>query len=478
MKKFLIILTLSFSFQPIFASDGVGFLEVSDKPSEVLLPKESLTDYFKRHAKKYSKSVVEGVKTAWNATNQGFESIHPDLSEEEENVSSPLKIAISSHHLGFREPSVAKESAPSDFAHAEALNEHSDEPLSAEHLASEHSAKTMTEKPFEKDLKKSEAKNNEEQIKKSKSLVKFFENLFDFSPELEPEEGDWDYKPVSAEELARLPDDHAALRIKPCALTPESHAKIAKIDAWLKSWSFLPIKTTMRLIFPIDKFESLISELNSSGTIPADVGERIEEITKNIRLLPDVMKRVTNAAAMTRVLSKEEALIYAGDVLPELSRLVHVAEDAKIAKQIWDQYPDDPRKALREIHELELETLKSLPIEKILKAVDGAEKGKVKAVEKTKKISGIITSVAIMLFAMTLGSLVLSIIEGVTDNKAIKKVMEALMIIDIAAIISGIGYGTIRLGQALNKKSAKDTDSIDEVPVAPIMPEDEDFAVI
>ena len=399
---------------------------VERETSEPVLPEqpsrswnESWWKWTRRHA-----------KNIWESTAAGLKAMHPDQNEE-----------------SAEKPETPRASTPS-FSR-EIHFDHTTQPSVPAEEPSRHEVEFPTNvlKPSRNEAERTPVKN-----RSSQSWVESLKQLFNFYPDLAPDEGDWDFgiSDVSEQDLKNVSDDSEKNKIKPCKLTEASHAKIAKIDSWLNSWTFLPIKTAMRLVFPVDKLADLVKELNSTGMIPADIGQRIEDITKDIRLLPTGAKKVANVLAMSRVISTKEVLNYASEVLPSLSGLAHASVDIELAKKVLDKYPNDPVRALREIHELGLKTMEKVPFDKILKAVDG----KTKAVDKTKKINGIITTVAVILFALALGSLVLSIIEGVTENKTVRKIMEAIMILDLAAVLGGIGYGAVRLGHALNKKGA------------------------
>lgn len=415
-----IILKVFIGFALVFsihAAQESEYAENFSEPSAVQIPeKESWWKFGKRHAT----NVAQAVKNLAHATSAGIESMHPDQYDDQSSTSLQKDI-----HLTFHKP---EKDTASSSVFTPAL-------------------------PVAQNVESNPLFVEEPKAEESKAWASWLQGVIsEFNSDVDSYEGDWDYatKGITQQDIDSVGAD---TQIVGCALMPESLVKIQNLHTLMSSWKFVPVKTALMPIFPIGKLQELVSDLATSKVIPADIGQRIEEITSKIALLPHGAKRALNVAAMIKVLPKDEAIAYASETLPALVPLINVRQDVLKAQEILQEHSQDPVQALRQLHDQGLETLKTLKIDKVLKVIDNAAESKTNALEKTAKINRIVTDTTTILFALALGSMVLSIIEGVTHNVVVRKIMEFIMIFDLAAIAGGIGYGGSKLSYLLQPAS-------------------------
>lgn len=262
--------------------------------------------------------------------------------------------------------------------------------------------------------------------------------------------GDWDYTP---EEINSVSSDQTDLKIEGVKLTPESLSKIQAINVLLSIRELNPLDSLLNLFFPMKKFERLISDLATSGTIPSDIGKRLQDVVDDIPLTPNIVKTSLVATGIGLAESKTAAVDYLAQALPSLQSIATGIHDYQKIKETVDGSAN-PIEVLRQVHELDLKTLKNVPIEKVLKVIDEKTQAKNRAVEKTRKINRIVTQIAVILFALAMGALVLTIISSATKSPVLKAVTQVVIIIDVAALVGGIGYAGLKLGNAIGVKAS------------------------
>ena len=241
--------------------------------------------------------------------------------------------------------------------------------------------------------------------------------------------------------------------VKSYELTSESYDKIVQLDFYLNTLASEPIRAKMQALLPIDKLSKLLAEMKNMGKIPTDIGKRLDEITAHMQLMPKMNHSFT-AFVINRMVSEQTVLDYIDTTLSSLATLIHAENNAEVAQIILDQNSNDSLTVLKEIHDFSLKKVKKISIEKILKAFDRAMENSENVASGTKKINSLVTNFMMIVSALSLACFALSFIEGITQNAKVKKIMEIVMMIDMAIIIGDVSYKAGKFVKALKSDEA------------------------